>query len=128
MGSYSFRWTDLVEGLLFVLVLHELFVREFPQSPIIRSPIKIANSTGLLPETAVKATIVSMMLALVIVTHIGDGQRPAAAKAMSCGQQHDQPEEPSVALEQPLVQAMAMSFNPRNDAQGRTDPESVILE
>lgn len=129
------RWTDIVEGLLFVLVLHELFMRQLDferQDAIIKIPLKIGNTNGLLPEGIVKTLIVILMVILVIVTHIKPGNdQVGPASAMSCNRRKKgalAAQCASSAMSHGRKKRMVKAFNPRSDAQGRPDAHNLIME
>ena len=128
------RWTDLVEGLLFVLVIHELFLRSRSKAQpgdddhIIKPAVlrMLGNNTGLLPETMVKIIIMTLMGALIVVTHIKN-DKVAPSNAASCGA-HNNMYNGSHAMSHRKKKRMVTSFNPRSDAQGRPDANQMIME
>ena len=129
------RWTDLVEGLLFVLVIHELFLRSRVKSgPLgqmdishpLPQTLRIIGGTGLLPETVVKIIIMTLMVTLIVVTHIKN-DKVAPSNAASCGT-HNNMYHGSHAMSHPKKKRMVTSFNPRSDAQGRPDANQMIME
>lgn len=130
------RWTDIVEGILFVLVLHELFLRSRFESigqgsqfgmAVYNHPIKpdflriLGGNTGLLPEPYVKGLIVLMMVALVIVTHSAS-DKVGAAQAMSCGSMGMSHGSHAMSKKRMVVS------HSRSDAQGRPDSDHMIME